>query len=225
MMAMAGLSISPVVSAIAISNTVYQLNYSGTVDRYIDNTGTGINSDVTMFSGTYLVDSSSPDLWPEADTGVYKYNADLSSAFNAGSTTYSSSNSKMVVRDNKTFSNGNTYDIYKVSSRYTNLDTNETTIWGVKLVDTSSTALDSSAWILEPDITQFTKARFFMFSYDLLDMSLNYFIGGNLDVLVDPPPTTQGAGQVKLAVSEPPTLLLFGAALLAFGFTAYRKKN
>jgi len=224
---LASLLVSPVTSALVLSGNLAKVDYSGTITRYVDNTGSGMYDGVTSYSGSYLINSASTDLASsDPSLGFYKVNSAIA-GFQSNSLTFGSDTSKMLIVNDYATS-GHIIDGYFSRSSYTNSATNEKIVWGVTLIDLNATEFSDDAWIAEPVLANFDIARFFIRSIDLTTHAVNYMLKGNVTSLIDPPCTigcNTAANLNLVRVPEPSTLFIFSLGLLALGFGFYAKSK
>jgi len=209
-----------------LSGSLARVDYSGNITSYIDNTGNGLYNGVTSYSGSYLIDSSSPNLaGTSSNIGFYKVDTSNFSSIQTDPYNFGSSTSKMLVINDYT-TNGQTIDAYLARSSYINATTNERIIWGVTLIDTLAQQFSSNAWVSEPVIANFSVANFFVRSMDLTTNAMNYSLRGNVTYLKDPvcgSTSCGNAGNLTLTrVPEPSVLLMFSIGLAGLFF---RKKK
>ena len=220
---------APMASAIVLSGGLARVDYSGNITSYVDNTGAGTYGGITNFNGSYLIDNNSTDqASSNTDIGIYNVTSPSYAGFQSGAYNFGSAASKMfILNDYSAF--GTTIDAYLARNVYKNTSTNEILVWGVLLMDFSATAFNSDSWIAEPVLSSFTKARFFLRSFNLTTYALNYSLKGNVTYLKDPAcgaGTCNNAGNLNLVkVPEPSILLLFLFGLITLGVYSKSSKN
>jgi len=219
--------IAPVASAAVLSGSLSRVDYSGNITSYTDNTGSGLYNGVTNFNGSYLIDSNSSNLSSNTNVGLYKVAPPSFSGFQSGAYNFGSATSKMLIlNDFSAF--GTTIDAYIAKNIYKNTSTNEILVWGVRLLDFTASTLNSTAWIQEPPLANYTKSNFFLKSFNLTTYALNYSLKGDVTYLKDPSCSTgscSSAGNLNLVrVPEPSMIFTFIFGLTILGFFA-RNRN
>ena len=194
-------AVAGMVSASTAMASLASVDYTGLVDRYIDNTGTGEYNGVIGSSavGTYAIDTTGADARSDvANYGKYDMSGPNVASINVGGFSFSADKSSVIVA-NDWISNldGSIFDGYLARG-----------------VDTDADQFSSDAFVAEPVVSNFEKNMFFVAGLDSVTKNLNFMISGSVSTLVDPP----------APVPLPAPLLLLGSALAALGFTTRKRK-
>ena len=209
-------AVAGMVSASTAMASLASVDYTGLVDRYIDNTGTGEYNGVIGSSavGTYAIDTTGTDARSDvANYGKYDMSGPNVASINVGGFSFSADKSSVIVA-NDWISNldGSIFDGYL--ARGYSVGASQILVFGLSLLDTDADQFSSDSFVAEPVVSNFEKNMFFVAGLDSVTKNLNFMISGSVSTLVDPP----------APVPLPAPLLLLGSALAALGFTTRKRK-